>query len=37
MSVHRLIKRGLLRPSLALRTKIISLAEIERFLRDTQS
>jgi len=27
--------RGLLKPSLALRTKVISRAEIERFLKDT--
>lgn len=32
ISVHRLIKRGLLRSSTALRHKVISRAEIERFL-----
>ena len=31
ISVHRLVKRGLLRSSNALRTKIISAKEIERF------
>ena len=36
ISVWRLTKRGLLRPSKALRTPIFSLEEIERFLRDTQ-
>jgi predicted site-specific integrase-resolvase len=35
ITVHRLLKRGLLKSSSALRTKIISLAEIERFLRET--
>jgi excisionase family DNA binding protein len=34
-TVHRLIQRGLLRSSLALRHKIISRAEIERFLKET--
>ena len=32
ITVHRLLKRGLLRSSDALRTKLISRAEIERFL-----
>lgn len=35
VSVWRLIKRGLLHPSRALRTPKISRVEIERFLRDT--
>jgi excisionase family DNA binding protein len=35
ITVHRLLKRGLLRSSSALRTKVISHAEIERFLRST--
>ncbi len=35
ITVHRLIKRGLLRNSKALRHKIISAAEIERFLNET--
>jgi len=34
-TVYRLLKRGLLRSSLALRTKIIPKAEIERFLKET--
>ena len=34
-SIYRLIERGLLRPSRALRKIIISRAEIEKFLRDT--
>jgi predicted site-specific integrase-resolvase len=32
ISVHRLVKRGLLRSSSALRTKVIPRTEIERFL-----
>ena len=32
-TVHRLIKRGLLRSSTALRHKLIPLTEIERFLK----
>jgi hypothetical protein len=36
MSVFRLTKRGLLKPSNGLRTKIFSLQEIERYLRDTK-
>lgn len=32
VSVHRLIKRGLLRPNRALRHKLIARTEIERFL-----
>lgn len=35
ITVHRLIKRGLLRSSTALRHKLISLTEIERFLKAT--
>jgi hypothetical protein len=35
MSVWRLAKRGLLRPSKALRIKLFSAEEIERFLRET--
>ena len=35
VSVHRLAKRGLLRPSRALRTPLFSRAEVERFLRET--
>ena len=35
MTVHRLIKRGLLKNSKALRTIIIPAAEIERFLKES--
>ena len=35
ISVHRLVKRGLLKNSKALRHKIIPAAEIERFLKET--
>jgi excisionase family DNA binding protein len=35
LTIHRLIKRGILRSSNALRTKLISRAEIERFLATT--
>ena len=35
ISVHRLLKRGLLKSSSALRTKIIPTTEIERFLKAT--
>jgi excisionase family DNA binding protein len=35
MTVHRLIKRGLLHSSSALRHKLIPASEIERFLKDT--
>ncbi|MHC1763589.1 MAG: helix-turn-helix domain-containing protein [Verrucomicrobiia bacterium] len=35
ITVHRLLKRGLLRSSSALRTKVIPLVEIERFLTAT--
>jgi hypothetical protein len=34
-TVHRLLQRGLLRSSSALRHKIIARTEIERFLRET--
>ncbi len=36
-TVYRLLKRGLLRCSLALRTKLISKKEIERFLESSSS
>ena len=35
LTVHRLLKRGLLKSSSALRTKVIPRTEIERFLKDT--
>jgi len=35
MTVHRLLKRGLLRGSSALRIKRIPVAELERFLNAT--
>ena len=35
VTVHRLLKRGLLRSSSALRHKVIPVVEIERFLADT--
>ena len=35
ITVHRLLKRGKLRASAALRSKVIPLAEIERFLRES--
>jgi hypothetical protein len=35
ITVHRLIKRGLLGTSNATRTKVIPRVEIERFLKDT--
>lgn len=35
ITVHRLIKRGLLKNLNAVRNKIIPAAEIERFLRET--
>ena len=37
MSVFRLVKRGLLKPCVALRIKLISQKEIDRFLREGQS
>lgn len=36
-TLDRLTKRGLLRPSRALRRPLYSVAEIERFLRETTS
>jgi excisionase family DNA binding protein len=35
ITVHRLLKRGLLRSSQALRHKLIPASEIERFLKTT--
>ena len=35
ITVHRLLKRGKLRASNAIRNKVIPLAEIERFLRES--
>ena len=35
ITVQRLVKRGLLKSSSALRTKVISREELERFLRET--
>ena len=35
VSLWRLVKRGLLRPSRALRHPLYPIAEIERFLRET--
>lgn len=35
ISVHRLLQRGLLKSSTALRHKVISMREIQRFLNDT--
>jgi excisionase family DNA binding protein len=37
ITVHRLIKRGKLRASDALRNKVIPRTEIERFLRESVS
>jgi excisionase family DNA binding protein len=34
-SLHRLVRRGLLRPSRALRRPLFSRQEIERFLQET--
>ncbi|HMJ90398.1 MAG TPA: helix-turn-helix domain-containing protein [Candidatus Acidoferrum sp.] len=34
-TLDRLVKRGLLRPSRALRRPLFAIAEIERFLRET--
>jgi helix-turn-helix protein len=36
-TLDRLVKRGLIRPSRALRRPLFSIAEIERFLRETTS
>lgn len=35
ITVHRLLKRGLLKSSKALRHKMIPVTEIERFLKET--
>jgi hypothetical protein len=35
ITVHRLLKRGLLKSSSALRTKIIPVTELERFLKES--
>lgn len=35
LTVHRLIKRGLIRSSSALRHKVIPVTEIQRFLKET--
>jgi len=37
MSVFRLVKKGLLKPCVALRIKLISQKEIDRFLREGQA
>jgi predicted site-specific integrase-resolvase len=37
MSAFRLVRRGLLKPCVALRIKLISQREIDRFLRDGQA
>jgi Helix-turn-helix domain len=36
-TLDRLVKRGLLRPSRALRRPLFAIVEIERFLRETTS
>jgi len=36
-TLDRLVRRGLLRPSRALRRPLFSIAEIERFLRETST
>ena len=36
-TLDRLVRRGLLRPSRALRRPLFAIAEIERFLRETAS
>jgi hypothetical protein len=36
-TVDRLVRRGLLHPSRALRRPLFAIAEIERFLRETTS
>jgi predicted site-specific integrase-resolvase len=36
-TLDRLVKRGLIHPSRALRRPLFSIAEIERFLRETTS
>ena len=35
ITIHRLLKRGLLKSSTALRHKLIPVRELERFLEDT--
>jgi excisionase family DNA binding protein len=35
ITIHRLLKRGKLRASDAIRNKVIPLTEIERFLRES--
>jgi predicted site-specific integrase-resolvase len=35
VTLWRLVKRGLIRPSLALRTPLYPISELERFLRET--
>ena len=35
ISMHRMLKRGLIRSSSAMRTKVIPKAELERFLKAT--
>jgi len=35
ISIDRLVKRGLLRPSLALRRPLFTIQELERFLKET--
>jgi excisionase family DNA binding protein len=35
MTVHRLLKSGLLKSSFAVRHKLIPVSEIERFLKET--
>lgn len=37
MTIFRLVKRGLLKPCVALRIKLISQREIDRFLREGQA
>ncbi len=37
MSMHRLLQRGLIKSSSALRTKVIPRSELERFLSSTLS
>jgi hypothetical protein len=37
MSAFRLVQRGLLKPCVALRIKLISQKEIDRFLREGQA
>jgi len=37
VSVWRLVKRGLLKPSLALRRPLVSQVELDRFLKETQA